>query len=274
MSTAFEKETGIKVSMTRKSSGEIYAQIKAEAANPARRHLVGRHRRPAPAGRRGRPDRANTSRRSWPSCRTGRCGSGSSRRAARSASMPARSASATTPSCSQKKKLAEPKCWADLLKPEFKDEIQVANPNSSGTAYTHARDARAADGRGQGLRLPQGAAQEHQPVHQVGRGAGARPRRSARPRSASRSMHDAVDDGGRRRAGEGRRALRRHRLRDRLDVDHQGRAEPRQRQEVVRLGADARPRRRSAREAKSVPGAVEQERRRSRRRRRSSPRSS
>ena len=28
------KSTGIKVSMTRKSSGEIYAQIKAEAANP------------------------------------------------------------------------------------------------------------------------------------------------------------------------------------------------------------------------------------------------
>src|SRR5213079_3147102 len=32
--TAFERETGIKVAMTRKSSGEIYAQIKAEAANP------------------------------------------------------------------------------------------------------------------------------------------------------------------------------------------------------------------------------------------------
>ena len=34
MVTAFERETGIKVSMTRKSSGEIYAQVKAEAANP------------------------------------------------------------------------------------------------------------------------------------------------------------------------------------------------------------------------------------------------
>ena len=34
MTTAFEKETGIKVSMTRKSSGEIYAQVKAEASNP------------------------------------------------------------------------------------------------------------------------------------------------------------------------------------------------------------------------------------------------
>ena len=34
MVTAFEKATGIKVLMTRKSSGEFYAQIKAEAANP------------------------------------------------------------------------------------------------------------------------------------------------------------------------------------------------------------------------------------------------
>ena len=30
----FEKETGIKVAMTRKSSGETFAQIKAESRNP------------------------------------------------------------------------------------------------------------------------------------------------------------------------------------------------------------------------------------------------
>ncbi len=35
-----------------------------------------------------------------------------------------------------KKGIPEPKCWADLIKPAFKDEIQVANPNSSGTSYT------------------------------------------------------------------------------------------------------------------------------------------
>src|SRR6186997_2910107 len=34
MVTAFERKTGVKVAMTRKSSGEIYAQIKAEASNP------------------------------------------------------------------------------------------------------------------------------------------------------------------------------------------------------------------------------------------------
>jgi iron(III) transport system substrate-binding protein len=35
-----------------------------------------------------------------------------------------------------KKKLAIPKTWTDLLKPEYKGDIQVANPASSGTAYT------------------------------------------------------------------------------------------------------------------------------------------
>ncbi|GAB4406390.1 MAG: ABC transporter substrate-binding protein [Rhodoferax sp.] len=35
-----------------------------------------------------------------------------------------------------KKKLQPPKVWADLLNPALKGEIQVANPASSGTAYT------------------------------------------------------------------------------------------------------------------------------------------
>ena len=35
-----------------------------------------------------------------------------------------------------KKKLPLPKSWGDLLNPVFKGEIQVANPASSGTAYT------------------------------------------------------------------------------------------------------------------------------------------
>ena len=34
MVAAFERQTGIKVAMTRKSSGEFYAQVQAEASNP------------------------------------------------------------------------------------------------------------------------------------------------------------------------------------------------------------------------------------------------
>ena len=36
----------------------------------------------------------------------------------------------------QQKGLEIPRCWADLTKPEYKGEIQMADPQSSGTAYT------------------------------------------------------------------------------------------------------------------------------------------
>ena len=36
----------------------------------------------------------------------------------------------------EKAGLPEPKCWKDLIKPEYKGHVQMANPNSSGTAYT------------------------------------------------------------------------------------------------------------------------------------------
>jgi hypothetical protein len=34
MATIFERQTGVRVAMTRKSAGETYAQVKAEAGNP------------------------------------------------------------------------------------------------------------------------------------------------------------------------------------------------------------------------------------------------
>ena len=34
------------------------------------------------------------------------------------------------------KNLPIPACWSDLTKPEYKDEVQIADPQSSGTAYT------------------------------------------------------------------------------------------------------------------------------------------
>jgi len=36
----------------------------------------------------------------------------------------------------KKAKLDMPKCWADIIKPEFKRNVQMASPQSSGTAYT------------------------------------------------------------------------------------------------------------------------------------------
>lgn len=36
----------------------------------------------------------------------------------------------------KEKNLPVPKCWKDLTKPEYKGEIQIADPQSSGTAYT------------------------------------------------------------------------------------------------------------------------------------------
>ena len=35
----------------------------------------------------------------------------------------------------ERKRIPEPRCWADLLDPEFKDEVQISDPASSGTAY-------------------------------------------------------------------------------------------------------------------------------------------
>ena len=36
----------------------------------------------------------------------------------------------------KKKKLPEPKCWADMIRPEYKGDIEISHPASSGTAYT------------------------------------------------------------------------------------------------------------------------------------------
>ena len=36
----------------------------------------------------------------------------------------------------KRKKLAEPKCWADMIKPEYKGDIEISHPVSSGTGYT------------------------------------------------------------------------------------------------------------------------------------------
>jgi len=135
MVAVFENTTGIKVSMTRKSSGEVYAQIKAEAANPkgdiwwggtgdphlqaAEENLTQAYKSPMlPQLQDWAVRQAEQSGYKTVGIYSGALGF--------SYNKPAL----------EKKGIPAPKCWADLIKPAFKGEIQVADPNSSGTAYT------------------------------------------------------------------------------------------------------------------------------------------
>ena len=137
-----------------------------------------------------------------------------------------------------KKKLAAPACWKDLVKPEFAGEVQMANPNASGTAYTAIATLVQVFGEEEAFKYLKALHKNinNYPRSGVGADQGGRARRDARQRVVHpRRRHR----GAGRLSGEGRRALRGHRLRDRLDVDRQGRAQPRQREEILRLGVDA-----------------------------------
>ncbi len=134
MMAAFEKATGIKVLMTRKSAGEFYAQIKAEAANPrgdiwwggtgdphlqaAEEGLLEAYKSPKMG------EQHDWSIRHYDAAK------------GRSIGIYAGALGYSFNSDQLKKKnLPAPKCWADIAKPAYKDEVQVANPNSSGTSY-------------------------------------------------------------------------------------------------------------------------------------------
>jgi iron(III) transport system substrate-binding protein len=135
MANEFEKKSGVKVTMTQKGSGETFAQIRAEASNPkgdiwwggtgdphlqmAELDLSAEYRSPAlaklhPWARR----QAEQSKYRTVGIYAGLLGF------------------AYNTELLAKKKAAPPACWKDLLKPEFKEEIQISNPASSGTAYT------------------------------------------------------------------------------------------------------------------------------------------
>ncbi len=135
MVAAFEKATGIKVLMTRKSAGEYYAQIKAEAANPRGDVWWGGTGDPhLQAAEEGLTE-------PYKSPKLAELQDWAVRQAEQSKYRTvgiyagALGYSYNTDQL-RKKNIPEPKCWSDLVKPAFKDEIQVANPNSSGTSYT------------------------------------------------------------------------------------------------------------------------------------------
>ncbi len=135
MADGFEAETGIKVSMTRKSSGETMAQIKAEADNPKGDIWWGGtgdpHLQAAEEGltvayessMRGELNdwairQSESSGNKTIGIYSGALGYGYNEDILKANNLPV------------------PACWKDLLKPEYKGHVQMANPNSSGTAYT------------------------------------------------------------------------------------------------------------------------------------------
>ncbi|MBM3524915.1 MAG: ABC transporter substrate-binding protein [Alphaproteobacteria bacterium] len=133
--TEFEKATGIRVAMTRKSSGETYAQVKAEKDNPRGDVWWGGTGDPhLQAAEEGLLMPYESPRlkelQDWAVAqwRTGK---------QRTVGIYAGALGfGFNTEQLAKKNLPEPKCWADLTKPEFKGEVQVANPHSSGTSYT------------------------------------------------------------------------------------------------------------------------------------------
>ena len=133
--TVFAKTTGIKVNMSLKGSGEALAQIIAERANPktdvwfggtgdphlqaAEQDLTLEYKSATLPQLHGwAQQQAAQSRFRTVGIYSGPLGFG------------------YNTELMAKKKLPVPRTWADLLNPAFKGEIQVANPASSGTAYT------------------------------------------------------------------------------------------------------------------------------------------
>ena len=131
----FEKATGIKVAMTRKSSGETFAQIKAEAKNPKGDVWWGGTGDPhLQAAEEGLTVE-------YKSPMLGKLHPWSQKQAKQAnyktvgIYMGALGFGYNT-EVLKKKGLPEPKCWKDLTNPVYKGEVQIANPNSSGTSYT------------------------------------------------------------------------------------------------------------------------------------------
>jgi iron(III) transport system substrate-binding protein len=135
LAVTFEKSQGVKVNMTLKGSGEAIAQIMAERANPktdlwfggtgdphlqaAEQNLTQEYKSPTlPKLHDWAQKQAAQSGYKTVGIYSGPLGFG------------------YNTELIAKKKLPIPKTWGDLLKPEYKGEIQSANPASSGTAYT------------------------------------------------------------------------------------------------------------------------------------------
>ena len=133
--TEFQKATGIKVNQTHKATGEALAQLRAEASNPKTDLWWGGTGDPyLQAADLGllepyRPPNIDDLH-GW-----------SVRQYAMSGNRVGGFYTSAigfgwNTELLKKKKLPEPKCWADVIRPEYKGEIEISHPASSGTAYT------------------------------------------------------------------------------------------------------------------------------------------
>ncbi len=133
--TVFARSTGIRINLSMRGSGEALAQLSAERANPktdlwfggtgdphlqaAEQDLTLEYRSPSLTQLHGwAQQQAAQSRYRTVGIYSGPLGFG------------------YNTELIARKKLPVPRTWADLLNPVYKGEIQVANPASSGTAYT------------------------------------------------------------------------------------------------------------------------------------------
>jgi iron(III) transport system substrate-binding protein len=135
LAVTFEKSQGVKVNMTLKGSGEAIAQIVAERANPKTDLWFGGTGDPhLQAAEQGLTQE-------YKSPSLPKLHDWAQKQAAQSGYRTVGIYSGPlgfgyNTELIAKKKLPIPKTWGDLLKPEYKGEIQSANPASSGTAYT------------------------------------------------------------------------------------------------------------------------------------------
>jgi iron(III) transport system substrate-binding protein len=131
----FQAATGVRVLQVRKATGEALAQLRAEAANPKTDLWWGGTGDPfLQAAEVGlleayRPDYLNNLH-GW-----------AVRQYAMSENMVGGFYTSAigfgwNEDVLRKKKLPPPKCWADLIDPRYKGEIETSHPASSGTAYT------------------------------------------------------------------------------------------------------------------------------------------
>src|SRR5207248_9842789 len=135
MVAAFERQTGVKVAMTRKSSGEFYAQLQAEAANPRGDVWWGGtgdpHMQAAEEGLTIEYRSPNLSLLHDWAVRQ----SEQAKHRAVGVYAGALGHGYNT-ELLKKKGGAEPKCWADLTDQRLRDQVQFADPHPSRPLHT------------------------------------------------------------------------------------------------------------------------------------------